>query len=142
VKKNKKKLGRPRKIIDPNAPPRKKKKPKKRRSREMHEVRKPMTSYLCFCKVARPYLIEHFKNDSFANMGKKLGAAWKSLSMEEKYPFYAASEADRLRYLRECREADQDPMYAPSLAGLSVERWETYCKDNDVVFIVPSHNTL
>ena len=59
-------------------------------------------------------------------------------SMEEKYPFYAASEADRLRYLRECREADQDPMYAPSLAGLSLERWQSYCQDRDIVLLQPT----
>ena len=139
-KNSKNKIGRPKKqkeMSDSNAT-RKKKRNKKRRMKDVNEVRKPMTSYLCFCKVARPYLIEHFVNDSFANMGKKLGAAWKSLSMEEKYPFYAASEADRLRYLRECREADQDPMYAPSLAGLSLERWQSYCQDRDIVLLQPT----
>ena len=108
------------------------KKKKQKRKREGSEVRKPMTSYLCFCRVARPHLIVHFENDTFANMGKKLGLAWKSLTMEDKYPFYAAAEADRLRYLKECREVNQDPMYSPSLAGLSVERWESYVKGKDI----------
>ena len=67
-------------------------------------------------------------------MGKKLGVAWKSLNFEDKYPFYAAAEADRLRYLRECREINQEPMYAPSLAGLSVERWQNYIQGKDIQF--------
>jgi hypothetical protein len=132
-KRVKKKIGRPRKNGVTLAKKKKKNKSKKRK-RDSSEVRKPLTSYLCFCKVARPYLMVHYKNDSFANMGKKLGVAWKSLNFEDKYPFYAAAEADRLRYLRECREINQEPMYAPSLAGLSVERWQNYIQGKDIQF--------
>ena len=127
-----KKLGRPRKNGTTLAKNKQKKQKNKRKKRDASEVKKPMTSYLCFCKVARPYLMVHYSNDSFAQMGKKLGMAWKSLTMEDKYPFYAEAEADRLRYLKECREINQDPMYSPSLAGLSVERWTNYIQGKDI----------
>ena len=128
----KKKIGRPRKTAEAVSSTLKRKKSKKKRKRDALEARKPMTSYLCFCKVARPHLMVHFSGDTFANMGKKLGAAWKSLAMEDKYPFYAAAEADRLRYLRECRAMSQEPMYSPSLAGLSAERWQAIANAKDI----------
>ena len=42
-------------------------------------------------------------------MTKLLGEAWKELSEEDKKPWEAAAEADKARYLNECKEAGVEP---------------------------------
>ena len=42
-------------------------------------------------------------------MTKLLGEAWKELSEEDKKPWEAAAEADKERYLNECKEAGVEP---------------------------------
>ena len=69
--------------------------------------KKPSTAYFVFAGEKR----EEFKaaNPDIAKdvgeLAKKMGAAWKELSDEEKAPYEAKAKEDKERYERECEEA-------------------------------------
>mmetsp|Transcript_52210 Transcript_52210/g.125744 ORF Transcript_52210/g.125744 Transcript_52210/m.125744 type:complete len:153 (-) Transcript_52210:262-720(-) len=65
------------------------------------KIKKPISAYMFFCKETRPMLAAQFPNAPFTELGKKLGAAWKSLSESEKSPFHVRAESDKVRYQRE-----------------------------------------
>ena len=74
---------RPARIKDPNAP------------------RKPLSSFLHFCREKRPPLVADFPELSVTAVGKLLGKRWQELTDVEKVPYEAQASVDRGRYDRE-----------------------------------------
>lgn len=63
--------------------------------------KRPTTAYLYFTQHGREKLRKENPDLSFSDMGRGLGELWRSLSAEEKAPYYDMHKADRERYEKE-----------------------------------------
>ena len=63
--------------------------------------KRPTTAYLYFTQKGREKLRKENPDLSFSDMGRGLGELWRSLSAEEKAPYYEMHKADRERYEKE-----------------------------------------
>ncbi|GMM27700.1 Nhp10 protein [Martiniozyma asiatica (nom. inval.)] len=79
----------------------------KKKARDPREPKRPTNAYLFFCDSER----DRVKNEWLENhpgehveMSKALTEAWKSLSDEDKKPFYELYEKDKLRYHKAVEE--------------------------------------
>lgn len=66
--------------------------------------KRPGTAYIIFSTQNRELLKQQNPTDSFSTVTKKLGDNWKSMSEEEKQPYYQLAQEALLRYQRELAE--------------------------------------
>lgn len=78
------------------------KKPRKVKSPK--EPKKPLTSYMLFCKDKRAELKALHPNMKFAELSKVMGFEWKSLSLAEKHKYAMKAVDDRTRYSDEMKD--------------------------------------
>ena len=65
-----------------------------------------------FNMETRPKVVEENPGIAFGEVGKKLGAMWKSLTEDEKGPFQKKAAEDKKRYEKEVSEDKDKPKAA------------------------------
>eukprot|EP00614_Pseudopedinella_elastica_P010327 CAMPEP_0172600760 /NCGR_PEP_ID=MMETSP1068-20121228/20916_1 /TAXON_ID=35684 /ORGANISM="Pseudopedinella elastica, Strain CCMP716" /LENGTH=630 /DNA_ID=CAMNT_0013401521 /DNA_START=179 /DNA_END=2071 /DNA_ORIENTATION=- len=100
--------------LDAGAKPAKKASPKKRK-KDPNAPKRATTSYFFFAAAERDAYKAANPEATIGDIGKALGAKWKALSDEEKAPYTAKAEADKVRYSEEMES------YVPPEAGSSDE---------------------
>ena len=68
------------------------------------EPKKPLTSYMLFCKDRRAELKALNPDMKFAELSKLMGSEWKSLSLAEKHKYAMKAVDDRTRYSDEMKD--------------------------------------
>lgn len=88
---------------------RKKRVTRKKQTRDPNAPKRPLSSYMIFSSETRGKVLEETPGLSVADVGKALGARWKSLSPEDKAVFEAkvGREAPTAAVAR-CRAAERD----------------------------------
>ncbi|KAG9292317.1 hypothetical protein G9A89_009129 [Geosiphon pyriformis] len=80
-----KKAKRPKKIKDPNAP------------------KRPMNSYMEFCRAKRPEIRKENPDLKYVDIGKILSEMWRKMSDSEKEPYHEAVRISKERYAEQCK---------------------------------------
>lgn len=78
--------------------PKSEKKKKTKRKRDPNAPKKPLSAYFYFSMAQRPLIKKANPDIKFGDIGKEIGAAWKTLSDATKAKFQAAADNDKLRY--------------------------------------------
>ena len=78
---------------------------KLKQRRDPKKPTRPKSSYLYYCDIYRPLLIDKLraedKNVVISEISKVLGKQWKGLDKDDKKPFEIKAEKDRARYADE-----------------------------------------
>jgi len=72
-----------------------KKKKTKKKSKDPDAPKRPLASYMLFCKALRPKVVEENPNAKVPEIGQKLGKLWKKLTPEESAKYQ--KDADKLK---------------------------------------------
>jgi hypothetical protein len=73
------------------------------RSKNAPKPKRATTSYLAFCSINRAAIKEQNPDLGFADLAKKVGAAWKELPAEEMETYVCIAKADKARYDEEMK---------------------------------------
>jgi len=71
--------------------------------------KRPLSAYMYFSQAMRPKLKEEEPDLSFAELGKAIGAKWKSATDDEKSKFNKMAATDKQRYKDEVSGVDTTP---------------------------------
>jgi hypothetical protein len=86
-------------LFENSSKPKKTKKPTVKKEKKKDEVvKKPLSSYMLFCKDRRGVITSENVGITPQNVSKKLGEAWKSLSDNEKAVYIKKSSEEKSRY--------------------------------------------
>jgi structure-specific recognition protein 1 len=75
--------------------------PKPRKKKDKDAPKKARAAFMWFSQAARAGVVADNPGIAFADVGRRLGDAWKALGEAERAPFAAQAEADKERYRRE-----------------------------------------
>jgi len=67
------------------------------------QPKRPLSSYMFFSRDHRAIVQKENPEAKFAQVGKILGAKWKSMSPEDKKPYIEMNAVDKIRYEREMK---------------------------------------
>jgi hypothetical protein len=73
--------------------------------------KKPLTAFMFFNMETRPKVVEENPGIAFGEVGKKLGAMWKTLSEDDKAPYAEKAIQDKKRYEKEVAEDKGKPKH-------------------------------
>ena len=80
------------------------------REKSNRRTKRPMNSFIVWSQIRRRELLENMPKLNPAEISKRLGKIWKSLSMDEKQPYVEEAERLRLLHLKE----NPDYKYRPN----------------------------
>ena len=85
-------------------------KDKQRYISNKHKVKpkRSRSAYIFMSKVKHKEIVDSSPQASFAEVGKKLGELWRSMSKDEKEPFENMAEEDRIRYQNDMENFKRD----------------------------------
>ena len=69
------------------------------------KIRKPISAYMFYVKQVRSKLTQSYPDESFQEIGKRLGTGWHALTETQKQPFTDLASEDKERYQREVAAA-------------------------------------
>jgi len=78
--------------------------PKRKREAKEGAPKRPKSAYMMFSIDKRPEISKAHPNESFGQLGKLLGQAWKEVTSDEKEKYNALAAKDKLRYQKEIAE--------------------------------------
>ena len=73
-------------------------KPKKSRKKDSLAPKAPLSSYIEFCKVERPKVLEEKNSLSMVEVGRELGRRWKEADVKTKAVLEKKAEENRMRF--------------------------------------------
>ncbi|KAK8795627.1 hypothetical protein WA158_000284 [Blastocystis sp. Blastoise] len=100
---------------------------KRKRKRDPNAPKAASAPYMFFFKAMRPKIKQENTEASFGEIGKKIGAAWRTLSEEQKEPYEKMAQDDRQRYQNEVNKYKE-------IKG------EDYIPPQDTVDMNPDHD--
>ena len=77
---------------------------KSKRNKDSLAPKAPLSSYIEFCKVERPKVLEENNALSMVEVGRELGRRWKDADVETKARFEKIAEDNRMRFEMEMTE--------------------------------------
>jgi len=80
---------------------------KKRKKPDKDAPHKSLTPFIMFSKEVRPRFQKDYPNETFGDIGKRVGQRWKELSEDEKQEYNKKAAADKDRYTKEKLEYDK-----------------------------------
>lgn len=86
-------------------PPLQSKKKKVKKLKRL-KPKKAMTPFMVFSKETRKFLVAENPNMTFSDIGKELGARWRSLSEKDREIYVEKSKDDYQRFLKESERLD------------------------------------
>ncbi|KAJ3065631.1 Non-histone chromosomal protein 6 [Podochytrium sp. JEL0797] len=91
--------------------------------------KKAVSAYLLFSNANRTRIKEENPSATFGDLGKLLGAEWKTISDEEKQKYVLLQEKDKKRYAEAMKS--YTPGAAPKAAVVSAEDVDEEEEDDD-----------
>ena len=73
-------------------------KSRKRKSKDPNQPKRPLSGFFLFCQQVRPKFRSEDPKATLGDLAKKLGAAWRKCSEEEKAPYEDMARKDKKRY--------------------------------------------
>lgn len=84
----------------------KKQRKKKNKKQKRLKPKKAMTPFMVFSKETRKLLVQENPSLTFSEIGKELGARWRSLNEEGRKQYVVKANEDYQRFLKECEEME------------------------------------
>ncbi|KAH3743579.1 high mobility group protein B2 [Pelomyxa schiedti] len=91
---------------------------RKKAKKDPNHPKRPRSAYMIFAEDRRPGLVATTPGMRPVECMKKLGEMWKSMSPEDKQPFFAKAEADKQRYQKDMEEYNLSLANKPEAAAL------------------------
>merc|ERR1712065_102831 len=92
---------------------------KKKKKKDPNAPKGPVTAFLLFNKEVRASVKEENPEATFAEIGKKIGEKWKSLTDSEKKPFQDKADVAKAKYQRELAEYKKNKPATPTPSSSS-----------------------
>ena len=69
--------------------------------KEKDGPKRALSAYMFFVQEERPKIVKENPDLKFGEVGKQLGAKWKTMSDKEKEPYHKKAQADKARVEKE-----------------------------------------